>query len=133
MFDQGFRSWAFLKSKSGSLGYFASDTTINSNRPPEAGDRVLGYKAGRTVAELASLASARSDGGTAVGRTDGRSDERLSSAQLGLAWLDSHNLACPETAPEAPKCQITIRFLKKTRFTTFFKKIEISKSSRYRP
>ena len=48
---------------------------------------MLGYKAGRTVAELASLISARSDGGTVVGRTDGRSDERLSSAQLGLARL----------------------------------------------
>jgi hypothetical protein len=85
---------------------------------------VLGYKAGRTVAELASLALARSDGGTAVGRTDGRSDERLSSAQLGLAWLDSHNLACPKTAPEAPKCQITIRFLKKNMFYNFFQKNE---------
>ena len=95
---------------------------ITSNRPPEAGDRVLGYKAGRTVAELASLASARSDGGTAVGRTDGRSDALLSLAQLGLARLGSHNLARPETTPEAPKWQITIRILNNILFATFFQK-----------
>ena len=83
---------------------------------------MLGYKAVRTAAGLASLASARSDGGTAVGRTDGRSDALLSLAQLGLARLDSHNLARPEAAPEAPKCQITIRFLNKTCFATFSNK-----------
>ena len=52
-----------------------------SNRLPEVGDRVLGYKAGRTVAVLASLASARSDGGTALGRTVGQSDYNTILAQ----------------------------------------------------
>ena len=96
---------------------FSTDDT--SNRPPEAGDRVLGYKAVRTAAGLDSLASARSDGGTAVGRTDGRSDALLGLAQLGLARLDSHNLACPETALEAPKWQITVRFFKQILVATF--------------
>ena len=83
---------------------------------------MLGYKAVRTAAGLASLASARSDGGTAVGRTDGRSDALLSLAQLGLARLGSHNLARPEAAPEAAKCQITIRILNNILFATFFQK-----------
>ena len=31
--------------------------------------------------------------------------------QIQISNSNSHDLACPETAPEAPKCQITSRFL----------------------